>query len=254
MVIATRHDSHCEYIVKSLDAGKNIYVEKPLCLSENQLNTIKNKYQKINVNNSKLPILTVGFNRRFSPLIKQLKSNLDKLGCLKSFNYTINAGPIDSNNWIHDPKLGGGRLIGEACHFVDLLRFLADSEIKNLKIVWTPEINYLSDNFVLQIYFKDGSIGSINYFNSGDKSYPKERLEVFSGGTIHIIDNFKKLRVWGSNKFKNISLIRQDKGQLNCVKEFLNAVKEGDKSPIDFNQILEVQTWLLKVMNEMSQT
>ena len=251
VVIATRHDSHCEYIVKSLDAGKNIYVEKPLCLSENQLNTIKNKYQKINVNNSKLHILTVGFNRRFSPLIKQLKSNLDKLGCLKSFNYTINAGPIDSNNWIHDPKLGGGRLIGEACHFVDLLRFLADSEIKNLKIVWTPEINYLSDNFVLQIYFKDGSIGSINYFNSGDKSYPKERLEVFSGGTIHIIDNFKKLRVWGSNKFKNISLIRQDKGQLNCVKEFLNAVKEGDKSPIDFNQILEVQTWLLKVMNEM---
>ena len=251
VVIATRHDSHSEYIIKSLEAGKNIYVEKPLCLSENELNKIESKYQKINLNNSKPPILMVGFNRRFSPLIKRLKTNLDKLSCTKSFNYTINAGLIDSKNWIHNPKFGGGRLIGEACHFVDLLRFLAGSEIMNLKIVWTPEINYLSDNFVLQIYFKDGSIGSINYFNSGDKSYPKERLEVFSGGTIQIIDNFRKLKVWGSNKFKNIRLIRQDKGQLNCVKEFMNAIKEGDKSPIEFNEIIEVQTWLLKVMSEI---
>ena len=113
------------------------------------------------------------------------------------------------------------------------------------------EDNYDFFDDLSKIKHWNNCLGTQN-FNSGDKSYPKERLEVFSGGTIHIIDNFKKLRVWGSNKFKNISLIRQDKGQLNCVKEFLNAVKEGDKSPIEFNQILEVQTWLLKVMNEMS--
>ena len=133
-----------------------------------------------------------------------------------------------------------------------MLRFLADSEIQNLKILSTPEANYLSDNFVLQISFKDGSIGSINYFKNGDKSYPKERLEVFSGGTIQIVDNFRKLRVWGANKLKNIRLIRQDKGQLNCIKEFINAIKDGDKSPIEFNEIIEVQSWLIKVMNEIS--
>ena len=140
VVIATRHDSHSEYIIKSLNAGKNIYVEKPLCLSENELNKIESKYQKINLNNSKPPILMVGFNRRFSPLIKRLKTNLDKLSCTKSFNYTINAGLIDSKNWIHNPKFGGGRLIGEACHFVDLLRFLAGSEIMNLKLSGHPKL------------------------------------------------------------------------------------------------------------------
>ena len=252
VVIATRHDSHAEYIINSLEVGKNIYVEKPLCLSIEELNSIESKYQEINNNNSKSPLLMVGFNRRFSPLIKQLKSNLESLDSHKSFTYTVNAGYVDSTNWIHNPKLGGGRLIGEACHFVDLLRFLADSEIQNLKIVSTPEANYLSDNFVLQISFKDGSIGSINYFKNGDKSYPKERLEVFSGGTIQIVDNFRKLRVWGANKLKNIRLIRQDKGQLNCIKEFINAIKDGDKSPIEFNEIIEVQSWLIKVMDEIS--
>ena len=252
VVIATRHDSHAEYIINSLEVGKNIYVEKPLCLSIEELNSIESKYQEINNNNSKSPLLMVGFNRRFSPLIKQLKSNLESLDSHKSFTYTVNAGYVDSTNWIHNPKLGGGRLIGEACHFVDLLRFLADSEIQNLKILSTPEANYLSDNFVLQISFKDGSIGSINYFKNGDKSYPKERLEVFSGGTIQIVDNFRKLRVWGANKLKNIRLIRQDKGQLNCIKEFINAIKDGDKSPIEFNEIIEVQSWLIKVMDEIS--
>ena len=103
-----------------------------------------------------------------------------------------------------------------------------------------------------QIQFKDGSIGSINYFNNGDKAYPKERLEVFCSGTIHRIDNFRKLKVWGSKKFKNISLIRQDKGQFNCIKEFISSVKKGDESPIDFKELLEVQSWLLKVSNKIS--
>ena len=153
----------------------------------------------------------VGFNRRFSPLVKQLKANLDKLNSPKSFIYTCNAGLIESGNWIHNPNVGG-RLIGEACHFVDLLRFLADSEIKNLEIIHSPELNHLPDNFILQIQFKDGSIGSINYFTNGDKSYPKERLEVFCNGTIQRINNFRKLEVWGSNKFKNIRLMRQIRG------------------------------------------
>ncbi len=251
VVIATRHDSHCEYLIRALESGKNVFVEKPLCLTLKELEKIKNKYQKVEKNNSKVPILMVGFNRRFSPLIKQLKTNLDKLNNPKSFIYTCNVGLINNDNWIHNPKVGGGRLIGEACHFVDLLRFLADSEIINLEIIYTPESKYLSDNFILQIRFKDGSIGSINYFKNGNKSYPKERLEVFCGGTIQRIDNFRKLKVWGSNKFRNIRLIRQDKGQLNCIKEFINSVKRGDKSPIDFNELLEVQSWLFKVANEI---
>ena len=248
VVIATRHDSHCELIIKALDAGKNVFVEKPLCLSLKELKRLESKYQDIMSKNSKIPLLMVGFNRRFSPLVKQLKTNLDKLNSTKSFIYTCNVGLIDRGNWIHNPNVGGGRLIGEACHFVDLLRFLADSEIKNLEIIHSPELNHLPDNFILQIQFKDGSIGSINYFTNGDKSYPKERLEVFCNGTIHRINNFRKLEVWGSNKFKNIRLMRQDKGQLSCIKEFLNSIKKGCESPIDVEELFEVQRFLLKVV------
>ena len=116
-----------------------------------------------------------------------------------------------------------------------------------MDLISTPNRNHYPDNFILQVKFNNGSIAAINYFNNGIKSYPKERLEVFCSGTIHKIDNFKKLTIWGSNKFKNKRLIRQDKGQVNCAKEFIDAIKKGGNSPIAFNQLIEVQDWLLKV-------
>ena len=247
VVIATRHDSHAKLILRALDSGKNVFVEKPLCLTRKELDCIKNKYNEIHSAREMKPILMVGFNRRFSPLVKQLKSNLDNLNNPKSFLYTCNAGFIKNDHWIHDPNIGGGRFLGEACHFLDLIRFLADSPIKDMDLISTPNRNHYPDNFILQVKFNNGSIAAINYFNNGIKSYPKERLEVFCSGTIHKIDNFKKLTIWGSNKFKNKRLIRQDKGQVNCAKEFIDAIKKGGNSPIAFNQLIEVQDWLLKV-------
>ena len=112
----------------------------------------------------------------------------------KSFVYTCNAGFIENDHWIHDPNIGGGRLLGEACHFLDLLRFLADSPIKDMDLISSPNINHNPDNFVIQVQFNNGSIASINYFSNGTKLYPKERLEVFCSGTIHRLENFIQAR------------------------------------------------------------
>ena len=233
--------------LRALDSGKNVFVEKPYVLTKKELEDIKNKYKAIQSTRKNKPIIMVGFNRRFSPLIKELKNNLDNLNNPKSLYILVMLDLLIVHHWIHDPNIGGGRLLGEACHFLDLLRFLADSPIKNMDLISSPNRNHHSDNFVIQIEFNNGSIGSINYFNNGIKSYPKERLEVFCSGTIHRIENFKKLTTWGSTKFKNKRLIRQDKGQVNCKKEFIDAIKKGSKSPIDFSELIEVQDWLFKV-------
>ena len=190
----------------------------------------------------------VGFNRRFAPLILNLKNALKETDSPKSFIYTCNAGHIDSEHWIHDPKIGGGRLIGEACHFLDLLKFLSGSSIRTLEMVSQKGMNPTPDNFILQVKFSDGSIGSINYFANGSKSFSKERLEVFSDNNVYRLDNFKQLIHWGDKRFKNKRIFKQDKGQINCVKEFIKAIKKDQESPINFKDIIEVQRWLLDVL------
>ena len=173
IVIASRHDSHAKYLLQGLKSGKNVFVEKPICLNLNELEEIK-KYlfdKKI----SKKPLLMVGYNRRFAPLILNLKNLLDEISTSKAYVYTCNAGYIDQKHWTQDPNIGGGRLIGEACHFVDLLRFLEQSPIKNIALTSVPQNNTNSDTFSLQIQFESGSIGTVHYFSNGNKSYPKEK-------------------------------------------------------------------------------
>ncbi len=249
VVIATRHDSHAKLIIKALENGKNIFVEKPLCLNLKELKLIEQKYLEILTSSKSKPILMVGFNRRFAPLILDLKKAIKESDLPKSFIYTCNAGYIESEHWIHDPKIGGGRLIGEACHFLDLLKFLCGSSILNVEIVYEKGMNPTPDNFILQVKFADGSIGSINYFSNGSKSFSKERLEVFSDGNIYRLDNFKKLTHWGNKRFKNKNLFKQDKGQINCVSEFIKAMKKNQESPIDFRDLIEVQRFLLNAVD-----
>lgn len=238
VVIATRHDSHADLAKRFLLKGKNIFLEKPLCLNKEELEFFKT----INLKNQ---IFMIGFNRRFAPLVSKLKDKLKNKNIPKSFIYTINAGFINPESWIHDKKIGGGRYIGEACHFIDLLRYLSSSSIIDLNLITNNKISNNKDVFIINIEFEDGSIGSINYFANGNNAYPKEKIDVFCGGSIYSITNFKELSIWEKSGHKRIKLFNQDKGQLNCVKSFINAIENGGDSPIPFSEIIEVHEKML---------
>ena len=241
VVIATRHDSHGDFVEKALKNGKHIFVEKPLCMTKKELRKIKESYSSNN-------ILMVGFNRRFAPLIIELKKILKNLNGPKSFIYTCNAGFIDSSHWTQDRKKGGGRLLGEACHFIDLIRFLVGSPINDISVIYQDDNLKNKDTFVITLSFVDGSIGTINYFSNGSKTFPKERMEVFTDGKIIQIENFLKLKSWGFSRNINIRRLKQDKGQKKCVSSFLNSIKTNSPSPIPVNEIFEIQEWILKLI------
>ena len=236
VVIATRHDSHAGYVIDALNAGKHVFVEKPLCLEKEELDRIRMAYEKKNGNENL--ILMVGFNRRFSSLVEKTKRLIEGTGGPCSFVMTVNAGMIPSDHWTHEPELGGGRIVGEACHFIDLLRFLAASPVQSWEKIEMDSAN--KDTVTLNLVFEDGSIGSIHYFANGHKSFPKERLEIFSSGSVLQLDNFRTLRGFGWPGFTKINLWKQDKGQAACAQAFARAIRSGTCNPIPIDEILEV--------------
>ena len=240
IVIATRHDSHGKFVENILKNGKNVFVEKPLCLTSQELNNIKKAYSGKN-------ILMIGYNRRFAPLLKKFKNIVSKLNGPKSIIYTCNSGYIDSDHWSQDPVKGGGRLIGEACHFVDLLRFIINSSIVDIKITFLSEDKIPKDTFTLTVSFFDGSIATVHYYSNGSKSFPKERIEAFADGKVIKLDNFLKLKTWGFTRNISIRNFSQNKGQKNCIDAFINSVKNKGEAPIPVDQIFEIQEWLLKL-------
>lgn len=242
IVIATRHDSHAKYVLEGLKNGKNVFVEKPLCLSNRELSDI---YNFINDQHNDSPLLMVGFNRRFSPLVQELDKYLKNIRDPKVYIYTCNAGYIEKNHWTQNAISGGGRLIGEACHFLDLVRFLEKSKIEKISITNIEESKTLPDTFTIQILFRSGSIATIHYLSNGAKSFPKERLEVFVGQKIFCLDNFRSLKAWGVKGFKTKRSFSQDKGQLNCVKKFLFTIENGGLPPIPYNELFEIHKLLL---------
>jgi predicted dehydrogenase len=180
----------------------------------------------------------VGFNRRFAPHVRRMKTLLSGLGGPKSFIITVNAGAIPADHWTQDPAVGGGRIIGEACHFVDLLRFLGGSPIVSHHR--TVLQNGMGDTLTMQLGFADGSIGTIHYFANGSSAFPQERVEAFAEGRILQLDNFEKLRAFGWPEFTRMNLWKQDTGQTACAEAFLAAVSAGAPSPIPFNEVVEV--------------
>ncbi len=239
VVICTRHDSHCQLICDALSNKKHVFVEKPLCLTLDELKKIESLYD-----GSKL--LMIGFNRRFAPLSKIAKKIISKIIQPKAYIYTCNAGYIESEHWIHDIKIGGGRLIGEACHFLDYLRFLDSSPITEVKSMNISSLKN-NDNFTINLKFESGSIGTIHYFANGHKSFPKERIEIFGDNKVITIDNFKKLKTWGIPNMRNLNHLNADKGQSNCVLAFLNSIKKGEQCPINFSEIIEIHNHLLNM-------
>jgi len=184
----------------------------------------------------------VGFNRRFAPHVVRMKALLAAVREPKSFIVTVNAGIIPAGHWTQDPRAGGGRIIGEGCHFVDLLRFLAGHPISDARVRVLGACAGTSgdDKAAITLAFEDGSWGTIHYMGNGNAAFPKERVEVFCAGRVLQLDNFRRLRGYGWSGFDRMSSWRQDKGQRACVKAFVEAVKTGGAAPIPFEEILEV--------------
>lgn len=234
VVITTRHDSHARFVLSALERGKHVFVEKPLCLTLVELEAIQQAYQA-RLGAGPTPLVMVGFNRRFSPLVRKMQDLLGGVAGAKSFVMTVNAGAIPHHHWSQDPAVGGGRIVGEACHFIDLLRFLAGCSITECR---RSAMN--DDTVSLQLAFADGSIGTVHYLANGSKAFPKERLEVFCAGRVLQLDNFRRLRGYGWPGFSKMNLWRQDKGQRACAAAFVHAIQTGGSAPIAFDELIEV--------------
>ena len=234
IVVSTRHDSHSLYVQKILKAGQNVFVEKPLCLSEIQLNEITKVIDESSQKKAQ-PILMVGFNRRFSSLSLDLKEKFNE-GPM-SMIYRINAGAMDSKSWMQIEKIGGGRIIGECCHFIDYLTFINGSLPTEVFATIVDVSNKLEDVANIHLRFENGSTGSIFYFSNGAKKLPKEHIEVVQQGKTAIIDDFKKLVIYGKGKKYQKKLLIQDKGQANTLSAFIEAIRNGEKSPVPYNEV-----------------
>lgn len=246
VVVATRHDSHASLSERALMAGKAVFVEKPLALTEDELDRVA--VAAAAGNGVGAPILMVGFNRRFAPLVLRMKSLLGELSEPKTFILTVNAGAIPPTHWTQDPIVGGGRIVGEACHFVDLLRFLVGAPIVRLRAakLGHPAGGVAEDKATLLLEFEDGSHGTIHYFANGPKTFPKERIEAFGAGRVLQLDNFRVLRAWGWPGFSKAMTRRQDKGHAAGAAAFVQALKTGGNSPIPLEEVLEVSRWAIR--------
>jgi predicted dehydrogenase/threonine dehydrogenase-like Zn-dependent dehydrogenase len=237
VTIATRHDSHASLVCRALKAGKHVFVEKPLALTPEQFAEIEETWRSL----FQPPLLMVGFNRRFAPLVLRIRQLLDSVKEPKAIVYTVNAGSIPRDHWTQDLASGGGRIVGEACHFIDLLRFLVGCPARDVQVM-----RQSPDTFTITITYEDGSIGTVHYFATGNKSFPKEHLEVFAGGRILVLDNFRKLNGFGWPGFKSMRLWQQNKGAGEMAAAFVAAIRSGTASPIPFDELLEVSRTTLQ--------
>jgi predicted dehydrogenase/threonine dehydrogenase-like Zn-dependent dehydrogenase len=253
VVIATRHDSHAVMTSDALRAGKHVFVEKPLALDREQLAQIERTYTWSREKRGTMPLLMVGFNRRFAPQVQQIKRLLETVSVPKSFIMTVNAGEIPATHWTQDRAIGGGRVVGEACHFVDLLRYLADAPISAVQATAIGESaggGIRDDKVSFTLRFADGSFGTVHYLANGHRAFPKERLEVFCSGRVLQLDNFRRLHAWGWPGFRGGRLWRQNKGQDACMSAFIKAIEGGRAAPIPFDQLLEVSRWTIQIADE----
>ena len=245
--ITTPHNSHATMVNEALSAGKHVFVEKPLAMNLAELESVEETMQQ-----HPDQLLMIGFNRRFSPHVVKLKEWLATSPGPKSIVLTINAGEIPADHWTQDLSVGGGRIIGEGCHFIDLARFFADSPI--VTTTATPMCGgdgRLGDCVAIQLSFADGSIATVHYLANGSKDFPKERIEIFAGGSVFCCDNFRiSKQIGGKQKFKTSS---QDKGHRAELKSFVNAIKNGGAWPIEASELIEVSRSTIEAANQVHQ-
>ena len=245
LAILTRHDTHADLVVKALQAGKHVFVEKPLAITPESLDAIIKSLPSAH------SLLLAGFNRRFAPLAVELSKFLAGRGEPLSMHYRINAGYIPLNHWVHDPAQGGGRIIGEGCHFVDFLAFLVGSAPVSVSALALPDNGkYHQDNVSMTFTFPDGSVGVVDYLANGDKSFPKERLEVFCGGGVTVLDDFRSLEMIRAGRRR---LVRkaQDKGWVGEWAAFSRAILAGGEPPIPYEQLVGVTKATFAVLESL---
>jgi predicted dehydrogenase len=250
VAILTRHDLHARQVIAALGAGKHVFCEKPLALNDNELNNIIESIEKMGFNHKDVetlspppyPLLTVGFNRRFARLARSMKDFFASRTEPMIAHYRINAGYIPPEHWTQDPEIGGGRIIGEACHFIDFLTFLVGEPPLEVLALGMPDLGrYREDNVVLTFTFPDGSIGTVTYLANGDKAFPKERVEVFCAGRVAVLDDFRSLETVAEGRRQvERSRLRQDKGHQAEWAAFKDAILAGGPPPIPYEQLIGV--------------
>lgn len=248
VVIVTRHNTHAQLTIEALNAGKSVFVEKPLAMTRDELSAVRAAFEKGSSQ------LMVGFNRRYAPQVQTMKRLLDAVSEPKSFVMVMNAGAIPADHWTQDVSIGGGRIIGEACHYIDLMRYLAGHKIVSVqarRMGNSSGMAVTEDKAAIILGFEDGSFGTIHYLANGGASFPKERIEVFAGGATLQLDNFLSLKGYGWKNFSKEKLWRQDKGQKACVEAFLESVKSGGEAPIPPCELFEVASVTLDVSEEL---
>jgi predicted dehydrogenase len=232
VMITTRHNSHARLVVDALNAGKNVFVEKPLALSQEELDMIIDAYK------SSGKTVTVGFNRRFAALAIQMKKVLASADSPMNIVATMNAGFIPDKIWVHDSEVGGGRIIGEACHFIDLISYLAGSKVKSIcmnALGIHPKEN--TDNASILLKYENGTNAVINYFANGSKGYSKERIEVFHQERTLVLDNWRSLKGFGFRNFSSSSS-SQDKGHQNQFNQLIDSIQKGGAQIIPMDDII----------------
>lgn len=249
IVIATRHDTHADLAIRAIESGRAVFVEKPLALTVEELERIRAACEVV----PGKPRLMIGFNRRFSPLALRMRELLAGQASPKVIVATMNAGSVPATHWTQDPTIGGGRIIGEACHFIDLVRFLVGQPIVSWRASAVPRADGLPpDTAVLTFRFADDSIATVNYVAIGHQSYPKERIEAFMGGRVVVLDNFRKLVGYGFSRSVGLRLWRQDKGQKAAAAAFLEMMRTGTQ-PIPLEELFEVSGISIEVARALSE-
>lgn len=243
--VATRHDLHAQLIIESLQAGKAVFAEKPLALNQEELNKTIETYNYLAANHP-FPKLMLGFNRRFAPLTEKVKEFFEGRTKPLAIVYRINAGFVSKDHWTQDPEEGGGRIIGEVCHFVDLIQYLSESE--PIRVFGEAIAN---DTLNINLKLKDGSIGSVSYLANGDTSYPKERIEIFGEGSVVVIDDFKTASFTREARTKRMRQIHQSKGHKEELEAFVEATKTNQRMPIKFEEIITATLATFKIVESL---
>jgi len=249
VVIATRHHLHAKQVLCALAAGKHVFCEKPLCLSEAELAEIVRVYDSLPSN--RRPLLMVGFNRRFSLMAIRMKAFLDEIHEPLAMHYRVNAGSLPRDHWVNDPEQGGGRILGEACHFVDFLSFLAGGPPSEVQTQGVSTLQSCAgDNVIISLRFANGSVGTISYLSNGDRTYSKERLEVFSGGAVLVLEDFRRLELVRHSRRQVIKArFRQGKGHRAALEAFFSAIRTGGEAPIPFEEIVNTTLATLRAVD-----